>query len=187
MQAFEEGRHGARVEAGFLQGRKSNAVCFLFMRAGEFKLPLDGTRLHPDDGGLRRFRVAARSQDGHRDGGHGGYRVELLPSHHARQVMLRDVGDFMCQHRGQFRFALRGKDKPAVHPNKAAGQCEGVDAVVVEDKKFKRLPRLVAVGDQLIAELIEVVADLGIVQIALVGANFEHALLAYLSFLLRRQ
>lgn len=102
-------------------------------------------------------------------------------------MVLRDVRNLMAEYGCKFRFALRGQYQAAIHPDKAAGHRKGVDGVIIEDKKFERLAWLTAVKNQRAAELIQVVCNFGIIQIAFIRTYLIHALFADLPFMLRGQ
>ena len=111
----------------------------------------------------------------------------MLACHHARQVMLGDVGNFMAEHSSQFRFALHGQQQPAVHADKTARHGKGVNAVIIKRKKLEPQAGFSAFFNQPVTEPIEVIIDLGIVQELFAGANLHHALLADLALLQRRK
>ena len=67
--------------------------------------------------------------------------------------MLCHVRDLVCQHRGQFRFALCGLDRPGIHADVAPRQGERVQRGVLDQEKLERLVRVLAAGDQAAAEL----------------------------------
>ena len=71
-------------------------------------------------------------------------------------MALRDVGDFMCENRSQFAFDTGGKHESAVYANKAGGCGEGVDTGIINEKKAKRLERIIAVGNERESERAEV-------------------------------
>ena len=186
LHALEKGRHGARIEAGFFQDAEADAVGFLFMLAREVELVLHRAGLCADDSGGCGLRAVACGQDGHGQRCQCGERVVARARDHARIVMLGDVRDFVAQHRGEFRFALCQQDQSGVDADETAGQGEGVDGVVVDGEELERLSRFRAVCHQPSAELVEIVGNLGVVHVAVAGANLEHALFADLPFHLRR-
>ena len=171
------------VEAGFLQKLQADAVRLLLVSAGEVELLLYRARLHADNSGFRRLRVGACGEYGDGDGCHGDQAIALLPSYHARYMALGDVRNLVAQHRGQFRFALCGEQQPCVYADIAARHGKGVDGVIVDREELEIQRRFRAVLDQPGAQLIEVIVDLGIVQVLLAGANLQHALPPDLAFL----
>jgi len=97
-----------------------------------------------------------------------------LRGDHARDVVLGDVGDFVGHHAGQLGFALCGKQQTGVHADVAARHGEGVDAGIVDDEEIEFALVARADRDQLVAELVEIGFDFGVVQIARVGIDVAH-------------
>ena len=186
MHALEEQGHGARVESGFFKDGHADTIRFLLILSREVELVLHGPGLCADDAGGCGLRVVACGQNGHSKCCQRGERVVARAGNHVRIVVLRDVRDFVAQHRGEFGLALCQLDQSRVDAYKAAGQGKGVDGVIVDGKKFKRLSGFRTVGDEPSTELVEVVGDLRIVHVTLVGTDLEHALFADLTFHLRR-
>ena len=91
--------------------------------------------------------------------------IDICPSlaHHARHVVLGHVRDFVRQHRGQFRFALRGDDQSGMHADVAARQREGVERGILDQEELEILAHVLAVGHQAVAEGVEILGDFGIV------------------------
>jgi hypothetical protein len=75
---------------------------------------------------------------------------------------------------GQFGFALRGEQQAGVHADVAARHGKGVDAGVADDEEVEFALVARADRDQLVAELVEVGFDFGVVQIARVGVDVAH-------------
>ncbi len=102
-------------------------------------------------------------------------------------MLLGNVRNFMRHHAGQFRFALRCQDKPAIKAHEAARQCECINGWVLQSEKLEFLVRvsLVRSQNQLIAQIGKVARYFRVVHIAAVRANFRHDFKAELSFLAR--
>jgi hypothetical protein len=62
--------------------------------------------------------------------------VALLPGHHARQMVLRDVGDFVAERR-PIPIRPARSAAAAVYADEAARQRQGVDVVIVQREKLK--------------------------------------------------
>ena len=117
------------------------------------------------DGGKGRITIAAAGA-GQRAGQHGGQQPELaapLVFLHARQVALGNVGNLVRQHRGHLGFALRAQQQAAVDANDAARQGKRVDAAVVDGEKVELQLRRLRGGGQRAAQIVQVIAHLGIV------------------------
>ena len=65
----------------------------------------------------------------------------LLRGHHPRQVMLRDVRDFVRQHGGELGLVLREQDEAGVDADVAAGQRERVDRGIGNGEELELLMR----------------------------------------------
>jgi hypothetical protein len=103
-------------------------------------------------------------------------------------VVLRDVRNFVRQHRSQFRFALRGDDQTGMHADVAARQGESIERGILHQEKLEILARILAVGHEAVAEGVEVLGDFGIVgKSGIVQADVAHDRLADAAFGLRRQ
>ena len=187
LHTLEKGGHGVWVEPGFLQRGEADAICFPLICPGKVQLSLHAACPCADDSGLRGLRVGAGGENGDCDGGHRGQRIDFLVGHHARQMVLGDVGNFMCQHRGELGFALGKDDQASIDPDKTARQREGIDVVVVDGEEFELLAGVVAVGCQPVTQAVEIVVDLTVTQVVFVGAYPQHALFADLALLLRRK
>jgi len=99
-------------------------------------------------------------------------------------MALRDVRHLMREHRGELRFGLGRGDEAGMHADIAARQRKRVDALVANAEELEILPGAGKTG----ADLGEVVADLGIVDVRRLGeANLAHDLLADAPLHQRRQ
>jgi len=106
LHAREKRRHRAHIEARFLQGQEPESIGFALELARKTDLRGDCARL-PDGGGSRSELGIARNDRQRHCRQHRRGKLSFLVDH-AREVALGDVRDFVRQHRGQFRFALRG-------------------------------------------------------------------------------
>jgi hypothetical protein len=106
-----------------------------------------------------------------------------LCRHHAGKVALGDVRDFMGEHAGEFGLALRAEQQARMHADESARQCECVDGIVGDSEKFERAGRIWTVADQAVANAVQIVGNVGIVDVGRVGANLAHDPLAEFSFL----
>ena len=89
-------------------------------------------------------------------------------------MLLGDVGDLVCEYRGQLAFRLGGFYKACVGADIAAGSGEGVDLVVVDDEEMKLSSSGSAVLGQAFAEVLHVVVDQGVVEHRLILAHAAH-------------
>jgi len=101
-------------------------------------------------------------------------------------MALGDVGDFVGHDAGKFGFVFGGQYEAGMHTDIAAGPGESVDGGIIHHKKAERVAGGVAVGHQPVAELLDVVVDVGVGDQGCLGANAAHELLAELGFLRRR-
>jgi hypothetical protein len=112
----------------------------------------------------------------------------LLLAEHARNVALGDVRDLVREHRGELRLGVGGADQPGVHPYEAARKREGVDGGIAQDEELEVVARPARHAREPRAQLAEVLADLGIVDVArLAEADLAHDALAEAPLHLRRQ
>ncbi len=186
LHAFEKGRHGARVEAGLFQGGKAETVGFPFVLPREIELVLNRSCLCANDTGGRGVRIAAGGKNGHCKCSQRGQRIVALAIDHARVVMLGDVRDFVAQHGGKLGFILGKQDQPGIDTDETAGQRKGVDRIIIDGKKLKRISRLGTVRHEAPAETVEVVGYFRIIKVFIAGPDLEHALFADLTLDLRR-
>ena len=101
----------------------------------------------------------------------------------AGDMVLRDVGDFVAEHRRELRFGLSEKDEPAVDADEAAGKSKSVDRRIGHREELEVERCAGDGGDQPIAKLVQVAADLWIVEIAPAAADLAHHALTELAFL----
>ena len=153
------------------------------MLAGEVERGLDRAGLRCRDRSRRNLGIRARREDRHRERRHGCESGTLLCGDHAGKVVLGDVRDFMGEHAGEFGFALRAQQQSRVHADESARQGECVDGVVSNSEKLERAGRIRTVADQPIADAVQIVGDVRIVDVSGVGANLAHDALAEFAFL----
>ncbi len=70
-----------------------------------------------------------------------------------------------------------------MHADKAAWQGKGIDRIVGNPEKFERPRRIRTVADQPVARGIQIVTDIGIVNVSGAGANLAHDALTELALL----
>ena len=137
-QALEHAGHATRVVAGVAQVAQADAVGFLLVLPREAALALDGGGLPGGDGGDGGIPGAGRRGD--HAGEHGRHQRQLhaLLRFQAACVMaLRQVGQFVGEHRGELGFGLRVQEQPAVDADDAARHGEGVELRAVEDHELQ--------------------------------------------------
>ena len=105
----------------------------------------------------------------------------------AREVVLRDVRDFVREHACELGFGLREQDEPGVDADEPAGQRERVDLRVGHAEELEVLLDVRRRGDEPVPELVQVIVDLGIVDVPAACAKLAHDRLAELAFLRRRK
>ena len=93
----------------------------------------------------------------------------------------------MRDHAGEFRFVLREHDEPGVDADVTAGQRERVDLRVGHREELEVLLGIGGRVDEAVAELVQVVVDFRIVEIAARRADLAHDGLADLALLRRRE
>ena len=111
----------------------------------------------------------------------------LLARERARHVVLRHVRDFVRQHRRELGLALRQQDETGVDADVAARQREGVDRGIADGEELEVLTTLGHRGDEPMAELVQIVVDLRVVEIAARTANLPDDGLAEPAFLPGRE
>ena len=187
LHAGEEIGHRLRVEAGVGEDLEAHPVGLAFVVAREAQLARQCRRLADRQRGVGALAAAGRQQrQQHR--GQRDHRGVALARQRACQMALLHVADFVAQHRGQFRFALRGEDQPGVHADEAAGQRKGVDRRVAQDEELEVDVARSASRDQLETQPVDVVDGLRIVEVIRAAPDvFEHDLLAVLALVQRRQ
>ena len=81
-------------------------------------------------------------------------------------MLLRDVGDFMGQHPGQFGFRLCRQDEAAMHADITARQGKGIQRGVADGEKLEIPSRLWRRRREAGAKRVEIGRHLDIVDIA---------------------
>ena len=96
------------------------------------------------------------------------------------------MGYFVRQNASQLRLRLRRDNQPGVHPDVATRHGEGVDIAIIDRKKIKTEPGVVADRSETPPQLVQIGLDIGIIEIRwFAPANLMHDLLA--DFLLGAQ
>ena len=70
------------------------------------------------------------------------YRLLLLCGNLPGQMTLRDVGNFVSNHTGEFRLALSRKNGAGVDADETAKHRKSIDLPVANDKKVESAPRI---------------------------------------------
>jgi hypothetical protein len=109
--------------------------------------------------------VRTRREDRERQRRHGPDAVLVLLGEHPREMLLRDVRDFVAEHRRELRLGLRGQQQTRVHADVAARHRERVDRVVADAEERELGASAGAHRDEAPADRREVVVDLRIVEI----------------------
>ncbi len=91
-----------------------------------------------------------------------------------RHVPLRHVRDFVRQHGRELGLVLREKDEAGVDADVAARQRESVDGGIRDGEELELLAVLGDRGDEAMPELVQVVVDLGILEVGAGGPDLAH-------------
>ncbi len=191
LQPAEERLQAAPVEAGVHQGDEADAIGLALGVAREVELLLDRGRLPTHDRGLR--QVAARRSAGARREYRQQQRADLdrhgvlLRGQHARDVTLRDVADFVCDHARQLGLRLGRDDEARMDADEAAGQRERVEHRIAHEEEAEVDRARRADRNQLVAELVQVFGRFRVGQVVRVAPDLGHDLLAELALQAGRQ
>ncbi len=138
-QALEHARHVARVVAGALQVEQADAIRLLLVLPREAALCLDRRRLGRGDGGDP--GIAGTRCGGDHAGqqrGHQRHLHALLFFQSAGEVALREVGQFVGQHRGVFALVLRVEQQAGVDADHPAWAARRPELRAVSSTKARR-------------------------------------------------
>ena len=166
LHALEKHRHRAYVEASSRKHGESDAVGFAFEVARVVDLRLHRPRLRGHDGPLRQIRPRTRREHRDHQRRHGREGEPFLHAEQAGDMALRDVRDFVRKHRGEFGLGFGGEQQPGVHTDKAARQRKRVDGRIPDREELEIEPRAGTCRDQLLAQHVQVLGDLRVVQVA---------------------
>ncbi|MCY1358410.1 hypothetical protein D9M69_449460 [compost metagenome] len=185
-QALEHAWHGAWVVAGLFQVEDADAVGFLFVLPGEAALFLDGRRLGGHDRRHACVTGAGRRRDyagEHRR--HDGDLHALLGLDAAGEVALRQVRQFVGQHRGVLGLGGGIEEEAAVDADDAAGGGEGVELRAVEQHEFQAPVLQLAGLGQAVDTGFDIVFQLRVVELRHLAAQQAQPGAAELVFLFR--
>jgi len=98
-------------------------------------------------------------------------------------MALRDVRDLVRQYAGQLVFVARGIDQTGVNADISAGQGEGVDPGVINDKEREFMIPVVGLCGNAVAYFVDVLGDLRIFDQLPAHANAAHDCAPDLGFL----
>ena len=187
LQSLEEQGHRAHVESGFLQHVESDAVGLAFEIARVSQLRLHLERLRASRRARGHLAVRTRREDRQGQGDHRDDRGALPRADAARDVVLRQMGDFMSEHAGNLGFALRRGDEPRIDADIAAQHGERIDGWIAHDEEFNFHPGVGPGRDQAPAEFGHVGREFRIVEKGRIAAQVAIVGLADSLFQLRRQ
>ena len=188
LQPLEKIAHGAHVEPGLGQRLKTDPVGFTLEIAGVRELCLNHRRLRRGDGRRRHRGIGPCCQNADGQGDQRRQGILLFLGDLPRQMVLRDVGDFVRNDAGKLRFRLRHHDRAGIDADKAAEHGKGIDRIVADGKKIEIAGRIGARLDQTPPQLGEVIVDFRIIDVArFTLANFLHDRLTDATFELRRK
>ena len=184
-QALEHARHVARVVAGFFQIEDADAVGFLFVLPGKAPLFLDGCCLGAGDrGDTRVTRTRRGSHDAREQCRHHRQLHALLGFDAPGEVALRQVSQFVGEHRGIFAFGLRIEEQAAIDPDNPARGGEGVEFTAVDKDEFEAAVLQLAGFGQAIDAGLDIILELGVVQLIDIAPQQTEPGAAQLMFLL---
>ena len=180
--------HCARVETGAGERLESDPVGFALEVAGVAELRLRHHALRGHHRALRDLGPRASQQQRGSKRDQSGNLHLLLRAEHARDVPLRDVRHLVPENRGHFRFALGVRDQAGVHADESARHRERVDRRVAYGEELEVLARAGRDRNQPCTQLVQIVADLRIIEVRrLAAADLAHDAFADLALELRRQ
>ena len=186
-KAFEHGGHVARVVTGLFKVLDADAVGFLFVLPRETPLFLDCRRLGAGNHADTRIASATGSQhDTREQSRHHRQLHALLGFDAAGEVALRQVRQFVRQHRGVFAFGAGIEEQAAVDPDDAAGGREGVEFTAVDQDEFQAPVLQLAGFGQAVHGSLDVVLELRVVQLVDLATQQAQPGTAQLMLLLRR-
>jgi hypothetical protein len=130
LEFVEHGDKTLGRKACAVHQTKAHAVGFALHVARKVELVLHRQRLPAHRQGLRSFGVLARRQHRQNHAAQQQRRLLALLRHQAGDVALRDVAEFVRQHRGQLVTAGSHANQAQVHAQVAPRQSKGIDAAV---------------------------------------------------------
>ncbi len=107
-----------------------------------------------------------------------------LIDHAAHHMPLRDVRRFVRHDAGKFVFVARRQDQAAVDGDEPAGHREGVDDGVAHHEVIELMLAFLGVAREAVADFLDVIADLGILENEPLRAHLASPHLADLVLLL---
>lgn len=162
LQALEEVRHRVWVEARSLEDLHAHAVGLGLVGTGKVELLLQASGHAPGHDSGSQIRVDGGGENARQDSEAGG-KVDVAPAcEHARDMALRDMGDFMGDHGGQLGLVARLQYQPDMDAENAAGHRKGIDLVIVDREEVERPFGLRRMRQKLAAEGVNVEVDLGV-------------------------
>ncbi|MOA19710.1 hypothetical protein D3C78_1401130 [compost metagenome] len=102
-------------------------------------------------------------------------------------MALGHVGDFVGQHRGELALAVGVEEQPGVHLDPAPQEGGRVDAGIVDEEEGKRETYPIGVGEQALTEIIDILAQHGIIDDGQARPGETHEGIAIAHFLLDGQ
>jgi hypothetical protein len=137
----------------------------------------------------RRIATACgRADQNGRQHGRGRHQARAaLRGDAAGNVPLRDVRNFVSQHTGQLALVLGLQEQAAVYADEAAGQREGVDAVVPDHEEVEALRAIVGLAGQPETQRADVLGDFRVLQDLVLVAQPAHDHAPDLVLVLQRQ
>jgi hypothetical protein len=185
QHAVEEGRHVARIETSVGEHSHTDTVGLLLEAASKVELTLGERGGRQGNRRLAARMSGAGQQNGRQQRRHGRDAGALGLRHHARDMALGQVGDFVGEHRGQLALAACRQYQAGMHADKAAGHGKRVDAGVVDQEKIKVLPPGLGAGGQVPAEILDVTLELRILDDVEMLAGPSHEVFTELALLQR--
>ena len=187
LQALEKGRHRTDIETGLLQGIETDPIGFALeiARISQLRLHLKGLGASQGAGG--RLPVGARRQERQRHRDHRDHGGTLPCGYAARNMLLRQMPQFVGHHAGHFGFTLRRQQQAGIDADEASQHRKRVDGRILHHEKLHLEPGFRTRCDQLRTQFLDIGLELGIVKIGKVAPELTVIGFADAALHLRRQ
>ena len=134
LQLFKHAHEALRLKTGLCHDTVAHTVGLALHVTREVELPLNGHGLTTSNHGTGCLRIGAGRQCPQDHGSNHPGPLRALAPHHAGNMPLGDVAEFVRQHRGQFIFAIDDGNQPKMHAKIAPRQGKGIDAAITSKR-----------------------------------------------------